>query len=174
MTSNQIDKNVIMDFGSEWTSYPQEKVPKDELQKIFDTYFKIFPWDKIDNSSVGFDLGCGSGRWAKFILPKVKELYCIEPSKAINVAKKNLSNHNNCKFINSSVHEMPLKDNSMDFGYSLGVLHHISKTQDGLTKCVDKLKPGAPFLMYLYYSFLFIFIRCICRILIRNCIYAII
>ena len=153
MTENQIDKNVIMDFGKEWTSYSQERVPKNELQKIFDTYFEIFPWDKISNNSVGFDLGCGSGRWAKFVSPKVKELYCIEPSKAINIAKKNLSNNNNCRFINASVHEMPIEDNSMDFGYSLGVLHHISETQDGITRCVDKLKPGAPFLMYLYYSF---------------------
>jgi SAM-dependent methyltransferase len=40
----------------------------------------------------------------------------------------------------------------MDFGYSLGVLHHIPDTQDGITACVRKLKPGAPFLVYLYYA----------------------
>tara|TARA_B100001123_G_C14369562_1_gene654308 strand:- start:16 stop:510 length:495 start_codon:yes stop_codon:yes gene_type:complete len=41
----------------------------------------------------------------------------------------------------------------MDFGYSLGVLHHITKSQEGLNECTSKLKPGAPFLLYLYYSF---------------------
>jgi len=41
----------------------------------------------------------------------------------------------------------------MDFGYTLGVLHHIPDTLAGLTACVSKLKPGAPFLMYLYYAF---------------------
>lgn len=40
----------------------------------------------------------------------------------------------------------------MDFGYSLGVLHHIPDTQAALTACVAKLKPGAPFLLYLYYA----------------------
>ena len=41
----------------------------------------------------------------------------------------------------------------MDFGYSLGVLHHIPDTQLGIIECVKKLKPGAPFLLYLYYAF---------------------
>jgi len=47
---------------------------------------------------------------------------------------------------------MPMEDNSMDFGYSLGVLHHIPNTQKGINSCVAKLKPGAPFLLYLYYA----------------------
>jgi hypothetical protein len=41
----------------------------------------------------------------------------------------------------------------MDFGYSLGVLHHVPDTQAGLDASVRKLKPGAPFLVYLYYAF---------------------
>jgi SAM-dependent methyltransferase len=53
----------------------------------------------------------------------------------------------------SSVDEMPLPDNSMDFGYSLGVLHHVPDTTAGIRSCVTKLKHGAPLLLYLYYSF---------------------
>ena len=40
----------------------------------------------------------------------------------------------------------------MDFAYSLGVLHHVPDTTWGVRTCVSKLKPGAPFLLYLYYS----------------------
>jgi hypothetical protein len=40
----------------------------------------------------------------------------------------------------------------MDFGYSLGVLHHVPDTQAAITACARKLKPGAPFLVYLYYA----------------------
>jgi len=46
-----------------------------------------------------------------------------------------------------------LKDNSQDFGYSLGVLHHLPNTLLALKSCTRKLKSGAPFLLYLYYSF---------------------
>ena len=48
---------------------------------------------------------------------------------------------------------MPINDNSMDFGYSLGVLHHIEDTDKGIVECVRKLKKNAPFLIYLYYAF---------------------
>src|SRR6185312_11050063 len=42
---------------------------------------------------------------------------------------------------------------SMDFGYSLGVLHHMPDPEAGLAACVAKLKRGAPMLVYLYYAF---------------------
>jgi SAM-dependent methyltransferase len=102
---------------------------------------------------VGFDLGCGSGRWAKLVAPRVKKLHCIDPSSAIDVAKRNLANHYNCEFHHADVDNIPLADESMDFAYALGVLHHIPNTQEAMIKCVEKLKPGAPFLVYLYYSF---------------------
>jgi hypothetical protein len=41
----------------------------------------------------------------------------------------------------------------MDFGYTLGVLHHVPNTAAGLRACVSKLKRGAPLLVYLYYAF---------------------
>lgn len=31
-------------------------------------------------SIIGFDLGCGSGRWAFFVAPKVAKLHCIDRS----------------------------------------------------------------------------------------------
>jgi hypothetical protein len=33
------------------------------------------------------------------------------------------------------------------------MLHHVPDTQRAFDKCVRKLKPGAPFLVYLYYRF---------------------
>jgi len=51
------------------------------------------------------------------------------------------------------VDHLPFEDGSQDFGYSLGVLHHIPDTQNALNTCVKKLKKGAPFLLYIYYAF---------------------
>ena len=46
-----------------------------------------------------------------------------------------------------------LPPNSQDFGYSLGVLHHVPDTTAAIRSCADLLKPGAPLLLYLYYAF---------------------
>ena len=148
------DKQVIEDFGYEWEAYNQKNIDEKELEKLYLNYFNIFPFEVIGKESKGFDMGCGSGRWARFIAPKVKVLNCIEPSqKAIIEAKNNLKQNKNCKFFNYGVFDNPLKDGSQDFGYCLGVLHHISDTKKGLKKSIDKLKKGAPFLLYLYYRF---------------------
>jgi hypothetical protein len=53
----------------------------------------------------------------------------------------------------ADVDNIPLDDESADFGYSLGVLHHVPDTAKGVASCVAKLKRGAPFLVYLYYAF---------------------
>jgi len=153
MTEN-IDKQVVEGFGDEWSRFDQSKLSSDELEKMFDVYFNIFPWETLAADSVGFDLGCGSGRWAKMVAPRVGRLHLIDPSAdALAVAKRNLKSANNCEFHLASVEEIPLKDDSCDFGYSLGVLHHIPDTEAGLRACVAKLKSGAPFLLYLYYRF---------------------
>ena len=53
---------------------------------MFENYFSIFPWDTLPPNSVGFDLGCGSGRWARRVAPRVGTLHLIDPSEAIGVA----------------------------------------------------------------------------------------
>ncbi|MFQ5432819.1 MAG: class I SAM-dependent methyltransferase [Nitrospinota bacterium] len=149
-----IHKRTVDDFGDEWEQYSQEKLSEEELHEQFDRYFAIFDWSKIDKNAKGFDMGCGSGRWAKLIAPNVGELYCIDASdKALMVAENNLSQFMNCHVYSGSFENIPLDDNSMDFGYSLGVLHHIPDTLGGIISCVKKLKPGAPFLAYIYYAF---------------------
>ena len=147
------DKNTVEGFGDEWSRFDQSDLPEDEQKLLFDEYFSVFPWENISNESVGFDLGCGSGRWAKSVAPKVKKLICIDPSSALDIAKKNLSNFDNCEFQSTTVDDISIDNNSMDFGYSLGVLHHVPNTEMGIKQCVEKLKKGAPLLLYLYYRF---------------------
>lgn len=149
---NQDDK-VIEDFGTEWTNFTYGSVDKTKLEENFEEYFSVFPWSEINESSEGFDMGCGSGRWAQFVAPRVKKLNCVEPSQAIKVAKANLSNFNNIDFFNETTISCSILKESQDFGYSLGVLHHIPNTLAALQDCVNLLKPGAPFLVYLYYNF---------------------
>ena len=152
MTQN-VDANVVEGFGDEWSRFDQSELSADELAAMFDGYFHIFPWEKLPPDAVGFDLGCGSGRWARLVAPRVGNLHLIDPSDALEVAKRNLAGQTNCDFHRATVDEIPLADQSCDFGYSLGVLHHIPDTEAGLRACVAKLKPGAPFLLYLYYRF---------------------
>ena len=148
-------KDVVEGFGEEWTKFNYSNLSIEEQKNILNSYFKIFPWDLIDkNKSVGIDIGCGSGRWAYFISEKTNKLILLDASNAaIEIAKKNLKSKNNVSFLNQSVGEIGLENNSIDFAYSLGVLHHIRDTFSALKEINRILKAGSPLLLYLYYNF---------------------
>jgi len=62
-------------------------------------------------------------------------------------------NFENIVFHKTSVDNSGLVEQSQDFGHSIGVLHHIPNTDEGLNSCVKLLKKGAPLLLYIYYPF---------------------
>jgi len=149
-----LDVDTVEGFGDEWSRFDQSGVGASELAELFDAYFAVFPWASLPEEPVGFDAGCGSGRWARLVAPRVSALHCVDASaRALDVARKNLSGFDHVSFHAASIDAMPFADGSMDFGYSLGVLHHMPDTQAAIEACVRKLKLGAPLLLYLYYAF---------------------
>jgi SAM-dependent methyltransferase len=151
--SANIDARTVASFGEEWSKFDQSELDSGEHAGVFDQYFAVFPWDDLPASAEGFDMGCGSGRWAKLVAPRVGKLNCIDASKdALAVARQNLSGQENVEFHLASVDATTLEPGTQDFGYSLGVLHHIPDTRAAVASCVRLLKPGAPLLVYLYYS----------------------
>ena len=152
---NNADAATVAGFGKEWTRFTQEDLSPEEGKEIFQQYFSIFPWDILPKGGgCGADIGCGSGRWARAVAPRVRELHLVDASsEALKVARTNLSSLQNVSFHHASVGELPFEHQSLDFAYSLGVLHHIPDPEAGLRAIGSILKPGAPFLLYLYYAF---------------------
>ena len=149
-----VDVNVVKGFGEEWDSYNQSSLSDIEAKDLFSRYFNIFPSNFLQDDKVGIDIGCGSGRWAKHIAPLVKELHCVDASKkALNVARNNLDSFDNCIFTHATTDALGSLDQQFDFGYSVGVLHHIPDTKKALIDCIAVLKVGSPFLLYLYFAF---------------------
>lgn len=152
--SENIDRATVRDFGREWRRFDQSSLSSAEMSRLGDEYFAVFPWADMPPGAAGFDAGCGSGRWAALVAPRVGHLHCIDASAdALGVARRTLARLTNVSFHEAPLDAMPLPDRSMDFGYSLGVLHHLPDPAAGLAACVRKLKPGAPMLIYIYYDF---------------------
>jgi len=158
MPPNQHDERVNADgvtvdgFGREWATFDHQD-DRTEMRKAFAEYFAIFPWDRVSKDAVGVDLGCGSGRWARYVAPRVGKLYCLDASgEALDVARRNLIDRDNVEFLHSTIEDSPIPDGSLDFAYSLGVLHHVPDTAGAMSACVRRLRAGAPMLVYLYYA----------------------
>jgi SAM-dependent methyltransferase len=148
-----LDAATVAGFGDEWQRFSFEGSDAAELDAVFAQYFSIFPWERLPDRAVGADIGVGSGRWAARVAGRVGRLHVIDASvEALGVARRNLASFSNCEFHHTSVDAIPIEEGSLDFAYSLGVLHHVPETATALRSCVRLLKPGAPFLVYLYYA----------------------
>ncbi|MDQ6949584.1 MAG: class I SAM-dependent methyltransferase [Actinomycetota bacterium] len=146
-----VHQPTVQAFGDEWTRFNQSSANANELESVFLQYFGAFPWQLLPADAIGFDLGCGSGRWAVLAASRVGTLVCVDASiAALRVAQRNAKV---CPLVLGAAGALPLRPCSMDFGYSLGVLHHLSDPLSSLTDAVAALKPGAPLLIYLYYAF---------------------
>ena len=149
-----VDPKTVEGFGREWSSFDQNGLSDEDKSKIFDDYFHVFPWDKLSSNAVGIDVGCGSGRWAQGVAPRVGHLHLVDASQdALQISKNNLSLTGNCSFHHASGGDLLFSDNSFDFTYSLGVLHHVRDKADAIRAVAKKLKQDLPFLVYLYYAF---------------------
>lgn len=150
-TSNgNIDKEVVESFGDEWKKF--NEFDDTELTEIGDKYFDIIDDSIVNKNSYCIDIGCGTGRWSKYLAARSGFIEAIDPSDAILVAGKVLKGANNVRLSKASTDNLPFPDETFDFGMSIGVLHHIPDTPKALADCVRKIKIGGYFYVYLYYA----------------------
>jgi SAM-dependent methyltransferase len=150
-SSGSYDQSTVDGFGFEWSVYDQEDRDPESIQRSFDRYFASFPWQDLPDGATGIDVGCGSGRWSERVVARGRRVVAIDAAPAaLAVAARRLPG---TPLVNGSAVELPLQDDSLDFAFSLGVLHHLPDTEGALREIHRVLRPGAPFLVYLYYAF---------------------
>ena len=87
--NGNIDKAVVESFGDEWKKFYE--FGDAELTEIGDKYFDIADNNIVNKSSYCIDIGCGTGRWSKYLSGRAGFIEAIDPSDAILVAGKLLA-----------------------------------------------------------------------------------
>jgi len=145
-----IDFKSVDSFSDEWIKFNHFK--DQEIETVGKQYFDIVGHEILTKDSVVLDIGCGTGRWSKYVSKNVKWVEAIDPSQAVLSAAALTKDLPNIRISKASVDNIPFADNSFDMAFSLGVLHHIPDTADAMKKCVAKIKTNGWFLVYLYYK----------------------
>ena len=149
--SLNIDQKVVEAFGEEWSKFYE--FSDEDIEAVGNEYFDIIPEGIINKDTYVLDVGCGTGRWTKYLQSKVNFVEAIDPSNAIFYADKLLNKISNVRLSKASADNIPFDDETFDLGMSIGVLHHIPDTQKAMSDCVKKVKIGGYFYTYLYYNF---------------------
>jgi ubiquinone/menaquinone biosynthesis C-methylase UbiE len=150
-TSGNVDKKTIQSFSEEWSKF--DVFSDEEIRKIGDEYFDLVTDEMLNKKSRVLDLGCGTGRWSRYVADRVAQVEAIDPGASIFAASRLLKDKKNVRVTQASSDLIPFADESFDFVMCLGVLHHIPNTQQALNDLICKLKQGGFALLYFYYNF---------------------
>ena len=153
MTGLKITReNTIQDFGDQFTKHDSlggfwgsDSMFRDHFGDIFDPV-------QIKDKLVA-EVGSGSGRILRMISNyKPKHIFAIEPSKSIEVAKRNLKDFDNITFLNVPGDKFILDNDEegADYIFSLGVIHHIKNPKDVLINIHRSLKKNGKFIIWVY------------------------
>lgn len=145
-----IDPVVVQDFGDEWIKF--KDYSPEEIKSLAIMYFDILGDDIINKNTYALDIGCGTGRWTKYLSQRIGFIEAIDPSNAVIAADHLLKEIDNVRIAKASVETIPFDDETFDFAMSIGVLHHIPDTQKAMIDCVKKVKKGGYFYVYLYHN----------------------
>src|SRR5688572_13232787 len=137
---DNIDRKTVSSFGVEWNAF--HGFSELDLQYTGDMYFDIVTPGMLNDQSIVIDIGCGSGRWIKYLDGRYKKIVGLDPSEAIFAADKLLGENDKIELVRASTDHIPYPDGYFDFAYSLGVLHHIPDTEKALIDSVKKVKSG--------------------------------
>jgi len=131
-----------------WTSDTSGKPPK---RYYYHCMQKVIS-DRIVQGQRGIDLGCGNGydiyAMAK-LNPDVK-FFGIDVSNGVFAARRITKNLQNVFLMAASAEALPFKDQSFDFGYSYGVLHHLLNPDVGFSELTRVVRKSGGVFVYLY------------------------
>jgi SAM-dependent methyltransferase len=134
-------------FGTQWKLLSG-------LSAMFRTEFQSYldPLPATDLAGlIVLDAGCGSGKFA-FAAAEAgaKIVIAVDISDAVDVAFANLRGVPAAHVVQASIYQLPLRPTSIDFAYSIGVLHHLAGPQKGFRQILPLIRPGGRVFVWLY------------------------
>jgi SAM-dependent methyltransferase/uncharacterized protein YbaR (Trm112 family) len=161
-------------FGYEWNAYrttPWEEdvitffwltgVDPDLYRKVAVTdVFSFYPTPadlaQVDASSLAeatvLDVGCGMGKYLAVVAAHAKQVIGLDLSDALTRARALLRDRPNVHLVQGNILAPPLRTNSIDFAYSVGVLHHTPDAHAAFARTASLVKPGGRLGIWVYPS----------------------
>ncbi|MFZ4590869.1 MAG: class I SAM-dependent methyltransferase [Ignavibacteria bacterium] len=162
-TSEYTDKQAQTSstFGYKWSrkeTYESDSMKAFVKNWLIERYTDnnhtiINEWLK-GGSKIILDAGCGSGLSASLLFGKVlndNDYLGVDISESVFIAKEKFDEEGiKGEFLQASILDLPVADESVDMIFSEGVLHHTDSTERALKYLAKKIKSGGMFLFYVY------------------------
>lgn len=142
----------VNNFSFEWQIHCQTQLDSYNHKHISrDTFFEKTGFSNQNlKGKIVLDVGCGMGRFTEIAANAAAVVIGIDLSQAIDSARDNLKQRQNCHFIQADIFHLPFKPEIFDTIFSIGVLHHTPNTKKAFFKLPPLLKPGGKLSIWVY------------------------
>ncbi len=132
-------------FGHEWMNYPG---PMAEDRKIFLEETQIPQSDWAGKTVL--DAGCGMGRYTRIAHDLGAHVIAMDLSHALIRLQEAAFNSDRMHLIQGNLLSIPLKEESLDTAYSIGVIHHTPSAKEAARQLAKTVKPGGHLSFWVY------------------------
>jgi uncharacterized protein YbaR (Trm112 family)/SAM-dependent methyltransferase len=99
---------------------------------------------------IGLDAGCGEGRYAQCVAGYGAEVIGMDLGNSVDYAYRRNKDTPLVHIVQGSIFQPPIKDGTLDFVISVGVLHHLPNPRRGFESLVPLLHEGGTIHIWVY------------------------
>jgi ubiquinone/menaquinone biosynthesis C-methylase UbiE/uncharacterized protein YbaR (Trm112 family) len=143
------DEGYSDNFGYQWNRWARVQFEEQNVggamqghtTRMFTEITQFSP-EKLRGKTV-LDMGCGPGRFTDVALGMGASVVALDYSSAIDAAQANFAGKKaDVLFVQGDALRLPLKDNSVDYSFSIGVLHHTPSPATGVREAYRVTRGG--------------------------------
>jgi ubiquinone/menaquinone biosynthesis C-methylase UbiE len=147
--SDRQDERLLKGFAREWERFPE--MDPAELDLVARELFDLLP-DRPGSDGMMVDIGCGSGRWTRWLAPRHAHVDAVDPGDAVLTAARVNADLANVRWSRARGEDLPFPSDSYDLALCIGVLHHVADPVRVLSEACRVLRPGGMLYFYIYHS----------------------
>lgn len=142
----------VDNFSFEWHKHRSTQLDSQTGTKESTENFKrITGFNLADlEGKLILDAGCGSGRYSEIAANAGANVVGIDLSFAVDAAFTNIGKQRNVTIIQADIFKLPFKEETFDYIFSLGVLHHTPDCKQAFMQLPRLLKKGGTISIWVY------------------------
>jgi len=148
-----VEKNYYAkSFGKQWKTFAKTQLDTNKIRESEIRFKSELGW-KVNNleGKTILEFGSGAGRFVDVVSRAgAKLIVGIDVTDAVDVSQDNLSSRKNISFIQADLFHLPIRKNSFDYVYSIGVLHHTPDPKAAFSKMIETTRVDGSIGLSLY------------------------
>jgi len=138
-------------FGYQWNTFDKTQLDShmgNDLSR--ERFFATTQWvAKMDGQTI-LEAGCGMGRFTQIALETGAEVFSFDLSNAVEANLRNNGDSGRVHILQASIYEIPLRKESFDKVFCMGVLQHCPDVRAAFMSLVPFLRPGGEIVIDVY------------------------